>query len=405
MPKQYFHVADGQRHGPFTGLQIKQRAMSGDILPHHQIQEDGSPKLYEARLVAGLFEPGTPRSEANPPATSGAPAATAVAQDGNGHKASSLKPRFRNPVSSLLNSLATIALDNMHARVGRGELSQPAFEQSAATLLIELQSAITFAEAMPEAPGAAARGSAPASSAQTAAPRHAVDAKQARSEPPAGKIPAPLPSGGRHGGEARSAPRSSPMASPPAAASPTGASGWQLGAAALAGGAWGYLLARQGGMGHGTAYGHGMGDTHVHYHGTASQFADASMSDTVPVDHAPVSHEQPQANVMGVDSNNDGLVDTFYGDSNGDGTADVMGRDTDADGDLDQIAIDRNHDGSFDQRFTEDSDLADADDTSLSPEADLEDQELEADDADYDTGDYDDIAEVGGDFGGDFDLG
>jgi hypothetical protein len=148
-----------------------------------------------------------------------------------------------------------------------------------------------------------------------------------------------------------------------------------------------------------------MGDTHVHYHGTASQFADTSVGDTVPVDHAQVSHEQPQANVMGVDSNNDGLVDTFYGDSNGDGTADVMGRDTDADGDLDQIAVDTNHDGSFDRSFTEDSELADVDDASLSPEADLDDQELEADDADYDAGDYGDIADVGGDFGGDFDFG
>ena len=62
MPKQYFHVFDNQRHGPFSGVQIKQRAATGAIQPQHHIQEEGSPKLYEARLVPGLFVAQTPPS-------------------------------------------------------------------------------------------------------------------------------------------------------------------------------------------------------------------------------------------------------------------------------------------------------------------------------------------------------
>lgn len=404
MPKQYFHVIDNQRHGPFSGIQIKQRAAAGAILPHHHIQEDGSPKLYEARLVPGLFD-----SQA--PSTAATTGAVPSGGGDNGQQPGQLKPRFRNPVSAFLNSLTTITLDNMHARVGRGELTQAAFEQSGAVLLTELQSAIVFAESLPDS-------SRPAGASASDKPKSG-DAKQPGPEaarpggrPLTGTVVPPAPGAGRDG-NAKSPPRHAPMASPAVAAGSSGASALQLGAAALAGGAWGYLLARQGGMGHGMAYGHGMGDTHIHYHGSASDFADTPANDMATADLVPVTYEHPQADsqahAMGVDSNNDGLVDTFYGDSNGDGAADVMGRDTDADGDLDQIAIDSNHDGTFDRSFTEDDANAEADHTAESAEDDLDDQDFESDgdvdDGDYDTGDYGDIADAGGDFGGDFDFG
>lgn len=402
MPKQYFHIFDNQRHGPFSGVQIKQRAATGAILSHHHIQENGSPKLYEARLVPGLFET-QPQSTA--PTSSPPPA-------GNGERGQQpgpLKPRFRNPVSALLNSLTTITLDNMHARVGRGELTQAAFEQSGAVLLTELQSAIVFAESLPDSsrPAGATGADQPNSG---DAPQRAPQPGRPGGRPLTGTVIPPARDSARTSG-AKSAPRQAPIATPAAAVGSSGASALQLGAAALAGGAWGYLLARQGGMGHGMAYGHGMGDTHIHYHGTASDFADTSSHDMAMADHVPVSYEQPQAesqaNVMGVDSNNDGLVDTFYGDSNGDGTADVMGRDTDADGDLDHIAIDSNNDGTFDRSFTEDDATAEADDMTDSAEDEVDDQDFESegDDADYDAGDYGDIADTGGDFGGDFDFG
>jgi len=402
MSKKYFHVFNGQRHGPFSGVQIKQRAATGAILPHHHIQEDGSPKLYEARLVPGLFET---QPQATAPASSTPPAGNGDPEKQTGP----LKPRFRNPVSALLNSLTTITLDNMHARVGRGELSQAAFEQSGAVLLTELQSALVFAESLPESPPPSGANT-PDKPKPADAQHRAPDAGRSGSRPLTGTVVPPARDSARTGG-AKSSPRQAPMAAPAAAAGSSGASALQLGAAALAGGAWGYLLARQGGMGHGMAYGHGMGDTHIHYHGTASDFADTSSHDMATADHVPVSYEQPsadaQANVMGVDSNNDGLVDTFYGDSNGDGTADVMGRDTDADGDLDHIAIDSNNDGTFDRSFTEDDATTEADDVADSAEDDVDDQDFESDgdDADYDAGDYGDIADVGGDFGGDFDFG
>jgi hypothetical protein len=402
MPKQYFHVFDNQRHGPFSGLQIKQRAAAGTILPHHHIQEDGSPKLYEARLVPGLFEP-QPQSTA--PASSPLPA-------GNGERnqqAAPLKPRFRNPVSALLNSLTTITLDNMHARVGRGELTQAAFEQSGAVLLTELQSAIVFAESLPESSRPAGANT-PDKPKPGDAQQRAPEAGRPGGRPLTGTVVPPARESAR-ASAAKSPTRQAPAASPAVVAGSSGASALQLGAAALAGGAWGYLLAQQGGMGRGMAYGHDTGDTHIHYHGTASDFADTSSQDMATADHVPASYEEPQADsqahVMGVDSNNDGLVDTFYGDSNGDGKADVMGRDTDADGDLDHIAIDSNNDGTFDRNFTEDDATAEADGMTDSAEEDVDDQDFESDgDADYDdAGDYGDMADAGGDFGGDFDFG
>lgn len=405
MPKQYFHVVDNERQGPFSGVQIKQRAATGAILPHHHIQETGSPKLYEARLVPGLFD-------AQPPATATSASAVPSSSGENGQQPGQLKPRFRNPVSALLNSLTTITLDNMHARVGRGELTQAAFEQSGAVLLAELQSAILFAESLPESSRPTSANT-PDKPKPGAAQQRAPGADRPGGRPLTGAVVPPARDAARASG-AKSPNRQAPMAAPAAAAGSSGASALQLGAAALAGGAWGYLLARQGGMGHGMAYGHGMGDTHIHYHGTASDFADTSSHDMDTADHVPVSYEQSQAdsqaNVMGVDSNNDGLVDTFYGDSNGDGTADVMGRDTDGDGDLDHIAIDSNNDGTFDRSFTEDDVSAEADDLTDSPEDDLDDQDLESDgdydDADYDdAGDYGDMADAGDDFGGDFDFG
>jgi len=409
MPKQYFHVIENQRHGPFSGVQIKQRAASGAILPHHHIQEDGSPKLYEARLVPGLFDGQAPSAAA---ATNAVPSGNGE----NGQQPGQLKPRFRNPVSALLNSLTTITLDNMHARVGRGELTQAIFEQSGAVLLTELQSAIVFAESLPDSsrPAATSTSDKPKSG---NAQQRAAQPGRSGSRPLTGTVVPPAPSAGR-AGNAKSPSRQAPIASPTVAASSPGASALQLGAAALAGGAWGYLLARQGGMSGGMSYGHGMGDTHTHYHGTASDFADTSANDMATADHVPVSYEQPQADsqahVMGVDTNSDGLVDTFYGDSHGDGTADVMGRDTDADGDLDHIAIDTNNDGTFDRRFTEDDATAEAGDTAESAEDDLDEQDFgsdgdvddgDVDDGDYDAGDYGEIADAGGDFGGDFDFG
>lgn len=405
MPKQYFHVFDNHRHGPFSGAQIKQRAATGSILPHHHIQEDGSPKLYEARLVPGLFE-AQPQSTANasyPPPAGGSE---------RGQQPGQLKPRFRNPVSALLNSLTTITLDNMHARVGQGELTQAAFEQSGAVLLAELQSAIVFAESLPESSRPVGVNT-PDKPKPGDAQQRAPGPDRAGGRPLTGTVVPPARDGAQKSG-AKSPPRQPPMPSHAAAAGSSGASALQLGAAALAGGAWGYLLARQGGMSHGLGYGHGMGDTHIHYHGTASDFADTSSHDVASADHVPVSYEQPQAapqaNVMGVDSNNDGLVDTFYGDSNGDGTADVMGRDSDGDGDLDRIAIDSNNDGTFDRSFTENDVSVEADDVAHSAEDELDDQHLESDggvdDADYeDAGDYGDMADAGGDFGGDFDFG
>lgn len=402
MPKQYFHVFDNQRHGPFSGVQIKQRAAMGEILPHHHIQEDGSPKLYEARLVPGLFET---QPQSTTPVLSRPPA-------GNGEReqhAGPPKPRFRNPVSALLNSLTTITLDNMHARVGRGEVTQTEFEQSGAVLLTELQSAVVFAESLPGSSrpsGVNAPDKAKPGDTQNRAP----EAGRHEARPLTGTVVPQARDAARASG-AKTPPRQAPMAAPAAAAGSSGASALQMGAAALAGGAWGYLLARQGGMGHGMAYGHGTGDTHIHYHGTGSDFADTSSHDMGTADHIPVSYEQPQAdlqaNVMGVDSNNDGLVDTFYGDSNGDGIADVMGRDTDADGDLDYIAIDSNNDGTFDRSFTEDEATAEAGDIADSAEDDVDGQDFESggDDADYDAGDYGDVADVGGDFGGDLDFG
>jgi hypothetical protein len=404
MPKQYFHVFDNQRHGPFSGVQIKQRAADGAILPHHHIQEDGSPKLYEARLVPGLFGVQAPSTAAgnNPVRSAGGE---------NRQQPGRLKPRFRNPVSALLNSLTTITLDNMHARVGRGELTQATFEQSGAVLLTELQSAIVFAESLPDS-SRPADGNTSTEPESGDARRRAPEAGRPGARPLTGTVVPPARDAAR-AGDAKSRPRQAPLASAAVSAGSSGASALQLGAAALAGGAWGYLLARQGGMGHGMAYGQGMGDTHIHYRGTASDFADTSASDMSTADHVPVSYEQPQtdspAHVMGVDSNNDGLVDTFYGDSNGDGRADVMGRDTDADGDLDHIAIDSNNDGTFDRSFTEDEATDEAEDMTESAEDDPEDAEIESDgdvdDADYDVGDYGDIADAGGDFGGDFDFG
>jgi len=414
VPKQYFHVFESQRHGPFSGVQIKQRAATGAIQPHHHIQEEGSPKLYEARLVPGLFDAKTPSSAStNGQQTSNAMGATGGSREGgseNSQQTAPLKPRFRNPVSALLNSLTTITLENMHARVGRQEVTQAAFEQSGAILLMELQSALKFAESLPDSSrldGGTAGDKPKSGNAQQRAPHP----DRAAGRPLTGTVVPPA-SGSSRAGRGNSPTRQSQMA-PPAAAGSSGTSALQLGAAALAGGAWGYLLARQGGMGQGMAYGQGMGDTHIHYHGTASDVADNSAYDNATADHVPVSYEQPQtdsqAHVMGVDSNNDGLVDTFYGDSNGDGVADVMGRDTDADGDVDHIAIDNNNDGTFDRSFTEDDATAEADDMAESDEDDLDDQDLEADDdvddADYDDGDYGDVADAGGDFGGDFDFG
>jgi hypothetical protein len=415
MPKQYFHVFDNQRLGPFSGVQIKQRAATGEILPHHRIQEEGSPKLYEARLVPGLFD-----TQASPPAAAkgqqsamGTAATVPMPAIGgeNRQQPGPLRPRFRNPISSLLNSLTTITLESMHSRVSRGELSQAAFEQSGAVLLTELQSAITFAESLPDAsrPAGANTADKPQSG---EAQQRAAEPGRTGGRPLTGTVIPPAPGEGRRG-ERKPPPRQPAVGSPATAASPVGASALQLGAAALAGGAWGYLLARQGGVGQGMAYGHGMGDTHIHYHGTASEFAADSANDMATEDHVPVSYEQSstdsQAHVMGVDSNNDGLVDTFYGDSDGDGMADVMGRDTDSDGDLDHIAIDSNNDRTFDRSFTEDDAVAESDDIGESVEDDLDDQGLESDDdaadGDYDDGDYGDIADAGGDFGGDFDFG
>lgn len=401
MPKQYFHVFDNQRHGPFTGVQIKQRAAMGVIQPHHRIQEDGSPKLHEARLVPGLFE--------TPPTHAASVSRSAQPTGGErGQQPAPLTPRFRNPVSTLLNSLASLALDNMHARVSRGELTQAAFEQSGTVLLKELQSAITFAESLPDFP--------PRGPASPLAPPDPGAKKQTTPQParPTGRpltgTVVPSISEAPRGRAATSHPPQAPMAAPPAAAGSSGASALQLGAAALAGGAWGYLLARQGGMGHGMAYGHGMGDTHIHYHGMASDFAGNSLQDLAPAHHVPVNYEpqvESQPSVMGVDSDSDGLVDTFYGDSNGDGTADVMGRDADADGDLDQIAIDSDNDGTFDRTFTADDASDDAHAMSDSADDDADDQDFDSDgdEADYDAGDYDDIADVGGDFGCDVDFG
>lgn len=382
MSKQYFHVFDSQRHGPFSGVQIKQRAATGAILPHHNIQEEGSSKLYEARLVPGLFGTQTPPTAA----TTGEQSSRVAAATGP------LKPRFRNPVSTLLNSLTTITLDNMHARVGRGELTQAVFEQSGAVLLTELQLAIAFVESLLDSsrPNGANTADKPKSG---DAQQRAAETGRPGGRPLTGAVIPPAPGADRAGG-AKSPSQQASMASPAAAAGSSGASTLQLGAAALAGGAWGYLLARQGGMGNGMVYGQGMGDTHIHYHGTESAFADSSANEMATADHVPVSNEQPQADsqahVMGVDSNNDGLVDTF-GDSSGDGTADVMDRGTDADGDLDHIAIDSNNDGTFDGSFTEDDATAEADDMAESAEADLDDQDFESDD---DVDDY-------GDFGGD----
>jgi hypothetical protein len=399
MAKQYFHVVDNQRLGPFSGVQVKQRAAAGAILPHHFIQEEGSPKLYEARLVPGLFD-----AKAAPTASS----VSSVPSDGGDHgrQPSPLRPRFRNPVSSLLNSLTTLTLDNMHARVGRGELTQAAFERAGAALLTELQSAITFAETLSASTTPTGADSANTSR-SGAGPQQAREAGRTGGRPPNGPVVPVAKNAGRSGGD-NSSRRPSPNVSPPAAAGPAIPSALQLGAAALAGGAWGYLLARQGGI----AGGHGGGDTHVHYHGTAQEFAGDSASemasgDVLPVSHVP-SSPQPQTHVMGVDSNNDGLVDTFYGDSNGDGIADMMGRDVDADGDLDHVAVDSNDDGAFDRTFKADDTAAEVEDMADAADGDLDEQDFEAADDiadDYDAGDYGDFADTGGDFGGDFDFG
>lgn len=413
MPKQYFHIIDGSKFGPFTGQQIRQRAASGDIQRHHHIQEGGLPSLYEARLVPGLFD-----TQAAPAVAGSTSRMTAAAsRDGDGPsdpspthpQPAAMRPTFRNPVSTLLNSLTTLVLDSLHTRVKTGELSQQNFEQSATAMLMELQAAIRFAESQPELARVAGAGNGSESdrtgsgSRQTAATGGPQGSQRNASDHPHAPSPGKPP--------ARPRPERMPMAPPAPAAGSTGASAWQMGAAALAGGAWGYLLARQGGMGPGMAYGPGAGDTHIHYHGSAAELADSPDFNAESADHMPVSYsppqEDPQASVMGVDSNNDGLVDTFYGDSDGDGIADVMARDTDADGEIEQIAIDSDHDGSFDQTFTEDEISMD-DDGSMNAEADdLVDADYASEEVGdgYDAGDHGGVADAGEDFGGDFDLG
>jgi hypothetical protein len=419
MAKRYFHVVGPQRHGPFSGVEIKQRASAGIIHPEHHIQEEGAPKLYEARMVPGLFDiaPGTAVSEAagSQKASSSVNKPAAVPPHGPS-EAPNIRPRFRNPVSALLNSLTSCVLDSLNARVQRGEIKQADFERMGSSLLLELQSAVAFAEAMqsephpttatPNARPTANTAAQPSGSA-TAAPvlKGQVLPKQAASTVIAGGKAA----GGRQPSQHAT------HATPPYSASPvaaSGASALQLGAAALAGGAWGYLLARQGGGAHGMAYGHGAADTHIHYHGDGNNLAAGSEYDLPQADYTPVSHagsQEADPAVMGVDTNSDGLIDTFYGDTNSDGTADVMGVDIDRDGDIDRVSMDTNHDGAFDRSFVEES--AEADDADSPETEDVAEDDYDNDDAedmdvdDGDVGDFEDVADAEMDFGGDMDFG
>jgi hypothetical protein len=57
MPAQWFYSLSGQMLGPYTALEMKQLAASGQILPTSRVQRKGRPKAVIAQNVKGLFLP------------------------------------------------------------------------------------------------------------------------------------------------------------------------------------------------------------------------------------------------------------------------------------------------------------------------------------------------------------
>lgn len=410
MPKTYYHISDGREEGPFTGGEIRARAAAGLLTADHLLREDQSATTHRAGSVPGLF-----------PQTSTVP--TNTQQTGSRQQSSSTKrpasqkpPQqdespLTSPVSILLQTLTASLLDILHADVQRKNVDQKTFEQKATLLLTQLQDAVQATEtaansssqrrptSTPPAGNSAGLGStanakSPAATAAVSGSAESKPGKAARTPSAGARQRMPAPS----------------YSAPP---QQQGTSPLKLGMAALAGASWGYLLSRPGGLLGGSQY-HGghPSETHIHYYGSDAQYASAdtdgpytSASLTDTPDSAPIdSGDSPE--IMAVDTNNDGLMDTFYGDTNDDGAADIVGRDFDQDGNLDEIGLDTDGDGTFDQTFTADagSDFYDEDSPDAVLDEDIEDDDMLDDVADNDA-DMDMDMDVDMDMDMDFDFG
>jgi hypothetical protein len=407
MPKRYFHVVNNQRFGPFSSVELKGRASSGIIGRDHFIQEEGLPTLHLAREVRGLFTDCDAGGEntgsvANPRST--------IHRQPDPSTRTILVPRFKNPISSLLNNLTSSVLDLMHARVDKGELTETQFEQLGRGLLVELQSALAYAEALPlNLAKDTSRTTAGAATINAGEGSVAADEPKAR---PNATQPGNRSRSGnntsKQSGVARLA--TTPQSQQAMPTGNAGASALQMGVAALAGGAWGYLIGRQGGMGSPLPHGYQIGETHIHYHGDDTGVPGQGNELHNGSDYTPVSFESSEnaPTVIGADTNSDGLIDSFYGDTDADNVVDVMGTDTDADGDIDRVSIDTDDDGTLDRTFVEessdDSDGPIADAEQLAEGDEYGDDWVDAADAEsVDVGGIDEVVGADLDFG-DFDF-
>jgi hypothetical protein len=58
VPTRWFWTGnDGEKHGPFTPLEFKDLAASGQLLPTDWVKKDGMTKSVKATRIKGLFAP------------------------------------------------------------------------------------------------------------------------------------------------------------------------------------------------------------------------------------------------------------------------------------------------------------------------------------------------------------
>jgi hypothetical protein len=312
--------------GPFSAQELRVRASEGSIKPTDGIRDSVSERFYLASTVKGLFPTQTLGAENHPP-----PAPQRLANHETPPSRTALTEPALGPLSRLLTSLASCVMDVMHDRVKAGIITQAQFDTLGSTLLTELGSAISHTEA-----GTTGRGHEGIVAARplTPAPR---------------RQPAASPSTSTHRRENTNASR--PTAPQPPHSTAPGL--LQIGAAAMAGGAWGYLLGRQGGV----ALGHQLPNNpaEIHYHFDTPPDTDVRQASLIaqdaPPDQTGVHDGQPT--VIGVDTDNNGLIDTFYGDVNADGRADAVGFDKDADGFTEKVLLDTDNNGVFDRAYIE----------------------------------------------------
>ena len=403
--KKFFYSQNGERHGPISTAQLRELANSGRLLHEAIVEDEGSGRKSEARKIKGLFKDTNQQAFARPANDSQPP-----------NESKNIQPQFKSPVSALLNQLTASLLELMNEKVQKGEMEKAAFESRATEILVCLDASIRQTETQQSLLTQSSDSS--KQQKKTGGSPTSQTASGGRRTPPSPPAKNNKKSGGAQSSQGRDRQSAGayhqsnaaiPLSQQPGAPSPQSGVGNTLkfGAAALAGGAFGYLLANQGRMpgrhGFGSNYGYGgYGETHVHYHGDASE-QNLETSGADYGDYSEVAHHDDSsgndATVIGADTNDDGLADTFYADTDNDGVADAIGKDTDFDGQLDEVSVDTDGDGTMDQTFVSTDDEEDG-----YEEDGLEEDGLEEDG--YEDDGYEDIAaaDVDTDMGDDMDV-